>query len=167
MALYFILTHFRKSIFRFKEIWVAAGATIGMCILPSFSGISDTGITISHGVVWLIFFLIHLVNIITFSRFSLQEDLRSGMVSIASAWGFRKTSKTLFNLILFTYFITIFWILLFNDPIEMHISLMILLILNGLALINFRYYTFKKNDLYRFWGDAMYLIPGFLSWMLR
>jgi hypothetical protein len=69
-------------------------------------------------------------------------------------------------LIVLTYLVMLIWIFLFNHLFEMQISLIILLMINGLALINFKYYTFKKHNYYRFWGDALYWIPGLLIWIL-
>lgn len=45
----------------------------------------------------------------------------------------------------------------------MHVSLIVLLMLNVFDLINFRYNAFKKHDAYRFGGDAMYLV---VLWVL-
>lgn len=164
LAVYFILVHNGKSVFRSKEVFVAVGATIGMAVLPAF--VQPMTIHASQVFLWVLFGMIHLINIFTFSRFSLQEDLRSGTPSRATQIGFKRLSKSIFNLIVLTYLFCVLWIILFNNPYEMLVSLIVLLMLNGLALINFRYYAFKKHDLYRFWGDALYVIPGGVMWAL-
>jgi hypothetical protein len=164
MAGYFLLVHKGKSSFTSKELSVAIGATLGMCVMPAF--VEPIALNLAQVSLWAIFFLIHLINIYTFSRFSMQEDFRTGTTSMATVKGFSKISRSIFNLIVLTYLVMLIWIFLFNHLFEMQISLIILLMINGLALINFKYYTFKKHNYYRFWGDALYWIPGLLIWIL-
>lgn len=168
MCLYLLLvnnTHRNRRPLNSKEMLVAAGATLGMNILPLLS--SAALFSIADLLLIVIFFLIHLSNILTFSRFDLQSDVRDQMTSWVAGMGFARSSRLIFNLIAVIYLLSIVWLFTAYGLHKIKTALILVIMINILALINLNYYRFKKHEDYRFWGDFIYLIPGILWWLVK
>lgn len=158
MGLYFLIIHARGHGHKFKELFVALGATLGMCIMPWF--ISPVAIHFDEIMLTICFFVIHLINVLTFSRFDMRGDRINAMNSMVSSWNFKKISLQLFKLIAYCFLLELIFIFTSQNDYKINAALTLLLMLNLLTLINQDYYTFIKNERYRFWGDFIYLIPG-------
>lgn len=161
MVMYLVFIKFKQSkhlIILSKEILVAVGATIGMCILPGF--ISPITWTFPHFLLITIFFLINLANILTFSRFDLKSDIDNNMTSLVYRLGYTQSSRIIFNLLNICFLLGAIWMFSFVGFYKVKGALALVLMLNILAIINLKYYAFKEKEYYRFWGDFIYLIPG-------
>jgi hypothetical protein len=146
-----------------KEVWVAIFATMGMAFSPVFG--ESIQLDAGNLLILLNFTLLNFANLLTFSRFDLRNDRTDNMLSLAAYLGFAKTSRWIFNLLALVFFITVVWLFAEDWHHKIKGALAFILMINILALINFRYYVFRQNARYRFWGDLIYLIPGLVVYM--
>jgi hypothetical protein len=162
-VLYLFWVHQKSSALNpwFKEVFVALMVTFGMGVLPLLR--SETLLTEPHSLVLLaIFFLINLVNLMTFSHFDRTQDAELEFKSTALKHPLTQMVM-IRRLLLLSYFLIAIW-MVFLPGVRYFKALMVpLIMINVLMIINIWEDRFKDHDLYRFWGDFIYVMPGILS----
>ncbi len=152
VVIFYLLFH--RWMYPLKEI---AGAVLysGGVFLPA---VSLHSWPVEHPGVYLMvpFFLTALINLIVFSWFGLEQDLRDGQLSLVTFIGKRASSVVL--TVLFTIQFAILGFLMITTVYIIE-SAVILAMNVVLAFMLFYPETFKKNDLYRIIGDVIFLFP--------
>jgi hypothetical protein len=167
VVVYFLTVHVKafEKPFWWKEVFTAIGVTWGMAILPGLSG--DLSFSISNVMLMLIFTCINFSNLLIFSYFDKSKDHRDGVISSAIAIP-KEQNKALINNVLITAFALLcFWVFLIQNVQKLAVSMSFLMMINVLGMIVLQESRFKKNNLYRLWGDLIYLIPGIIWFLLR
>jgi hypothetical protein len=161
--LYLLLIPFLKKLKKLpiKEGLVALGVTCGMCFLPGIAG--KLSFHYSYILLLLVFSLINFLNLVTFSLLDHKEDSSSSMQSIVQIYGYEKINTFASRLVVITFFSMGIWLYSFSGPTKIHTVITLMLMLNVLALILMKKEYFAKNNLYRFWGDSIYMIPGLIQ----
>jgi hypothetical protein len=144
-----------------KEALIAIGVTVGMCVLPGLAGKLD--LHYSYILLMLVFTLLNFLNLVIFSLLDSTEDHESDMPSIVQLYGYDKINEFANVLVLITFFAMAFWLYSFSGIEKRHAIVVFMLMLNILALILLKREYFKKNNLFRFWGDSIYLVPGLVQ----
>lgn len=144
-----------------KEALIALGVTGGMCLLPGLAG--KLSLHYSYILLLVVFTLINFLNLLIFSLLDSEEDLESNMPSIVQLYGYEKINRFANQMVIFTFLMIGFWIYSFKGVSKLHGVVVFMLMLNILALILLKREYFKKNDLFRFWGDSIYLVPGLIQ----
>lgn len=161
MIIYLLFIKFKQhkqSIILSKELLVAMGATLGMCLLPGY--VAPLIWTGSHFLLITVFFLINMANILTFSRFDLKADEIQNMTSMVYQLGYARSSRIIFNILNGCFLLSAVWLFSFRGFYKVNGALALIIMLNILAVVNLKYYAFKEKEYYRFWGDFIYLVPG-------
>lgn len=126
----------------------------GGVMLPALSLIT-LGLSMSDLVVMLCFFFTALLNIMMFSWFDHESDIRDGYNSFSVKFGKAFTRKFIVGL--FILQAMLLSILLFNRDFE---SALMLILMNAvLYLIFVRSNRFNQAEYYRLLGDMVFLIP--------
>ncbi|MFY0645087.1 MAG: hypothetical protein JXR19_11525 [Bacteroidia bacterium] len=159
LVLYFIInrvfTQNRKHSLPFKEIGVALVVTLCFAYIPwskSDSIHADSLVYIIYG-----YGAINLANLLLFSHFDFELDKRNGLSSLGKFVGKNglKWMSVVFALaaiVICTYVYVQYlipfsaWLIL----IAMSLQLVLIVVFNRF---------FKKNELYRFFGDLIYVYP--------
>lgn len=161
LVIYLLFIKFKQhnqSIILSKEFLVGIGATLGMCLLPGY--VAPITWTWSHFLLIMVFFLINMANILTFSRFDLKADIAHNMTSLVYQMGYARSSRLIFNILSVCFLLSAIWLFTFAGFYKVKGALALIIMLNILAVVNLKYYAFKENEYYRFWGDFIYLVPG-------
>lgn len=145
-----------------KEIFIALMASMGMGFIPllqSETPLFDPGATL----LLLVFFLISLINVMTFSHFDVADD-RSLLSNSTALKNTDQQLRLIRQLLLLTYLILLVWMFFFRSGFTQFKALMVpLAMINLLMIINTWEERFKNHGLYRFWGDFIYLLPGLFT----
>ncbi|MCB9262559.1 MAG: hypothetical protein H6607_09315 [Flavobacteriales bacterium] len=162
---YFLFVHYFKylKISWLKELFVATIACVGMAVMPGIAGNLSTNIASVFLLICLVF--INFTNLILFSYYDYDNDIAGGLKSAATRWGKEKTRNTILYLLTAAFFSFMIWLFSFHQPIKMVVTIPILLMMNTLLIIWLQEERFKENELYRFWGDLIFMFPGIL-WLL-
>jgi 4-hydroxybenzoate polyprenyltransferase len=148
VAIYLFL---QRKISWLKEFTVALLYTAGVMVPSldaSFPERSNLHLVIA-------FALIAFLNLLIFSWFDFENDLRDGHRSAATVLGKNKTFLLICGICLIAV------ILLFYNPISTATILLLLMIACHVAIVVFRNY-FSSHDRFRLAGDAIFFIPGIL-----
>lgn len=146
-----------KKLLFLKEVFIAFVVSIG---LATSATMGDGMTNASENTIpfWILLF-INLGNIILFSYFDREADHRSKTLSIAGLY----SDKTLKRIIYLCLLVSIglgIWDM-FNEKIALSSFSIFLLMQITLLVIAVFSEKFKTNDLYRFWGDFIYVYPLF------
>lgn len=137
-----------------KEIAVAV-LYCGGVMLPALS-LETSGISIHHGIVILCFFLTALINVLMFSWFDYESDLRDGNNSFPVKFGKAFTRK--FIITLFALQFMLLLALSFGGDVR---TLLLFVFMNGMLCLIFSASSgFNRMEYYRLAGDAVFLIPA-------
>jgi Ca2+/Na+ antiporter len=102
------------------------------------------------------FFIIALLNLIIFSWYERQNDLKDKQESIATIVSDRAIRNTLLFLFIISFSISVSMILL----LEVHLVSIVFMIMTAiLFLIFWQKPHFEKNDYYRWVGDSIFILP--------
>lgn len=156
-----ILLFKKLSSLPIKEALVSLGVTAGMCLLPAIAGKFD--LHYSHVLLLLVFTLINFLNLLIFSLLDEHEDKKAAMPSIVQYFGSERSTEIANNLVIATFFLMGIWLYTFTGIEKRHATVVLMLMLNILALILLKREYFEKNNLFRFWGDSIYLVPGLIQ----
>ncbi len=149
MVIYIVL---RKRLHISKELVVAALYTAGV-VLPAWP---ENQMRPVQYLPILLFFLTALINLIIFSWYEKENDLRDKQNSIATLVDEATIQNILIGLFVITFSISFY---LFFQPAYHFISLVFIAMVTTLLLI-FRYKKFfAMNDYYRLVGDVVFLFP--------
>jgi hypothetical protein len=146
---------FQKHLRFFKEV-IAALLYTGGVLLPSLA-VSHRAVDFFSGALMIQFFLIAWFNLILFSWFDEEKDIRDKQQSFVTTVGRNRTRRFLF-LIFFINGALFVGQLMYPTP--WLVPLFILMGMNSiLLLILLREQWFRAHDRFRLWGDAVFLIP--------
>lgn len=144
-----------------KEVLVAIGVSAGMCLLPGLAGKIDWHY--SYILLVLAFTLINFLNLLIFSILDEEQDRVTSMPSIVQSLGNAKSKDMANSLVVLTFFVMGFWLYSYHGIEKRYVIVVLMLMLNVLALILLKREYFSRHDLFRFWGDSIYLIPGLVQ----
>jgi len=151
VAVYLLLNRWLSYI---KEIAVAL-LYCGGVMLPALS-LKTTGVSMDESVVILCFFLTALINVMMFSWFDYESDVRDRNNSFAVKFG--KVFTNRFIRILFILQAMVLLALYFCGDFT---TLLMLVIMNGILCLIFATASrFARLEYYRLAGDAVFLIPA-------
>jgi len=142
----------RRKLHISKELLVAVLYTTGV-VLPSWL---ENQMGFEQYLIILLFFLIALINLIVFSWYEKENDLRDRQDSVATLIEEIKIRYILMGLLVITFSISIY---LFFQPPYHFISLVLIAMAAILLLIFTCKRFFARNDYYRLAGDAVFLFP--------
>ncbi len=143
---------FRKRLYIFKEFFVAILYTAGVT-LPAIP-INQDNVSVSLPLVQ--FFFIALLNLIIFSWYEKENDIKDKQDSIATKLNDKNIKYILLILFLMAFAIALYSILLTRE----YYVTMVLVIMTAVHLvITLRKSLFEKNHFYRLAGDAAFLLP--------
>jgi 4-hydroxybenzoate polyprenyltransferase len=142
----------RKRLYLFKEFFVAVLYTAGV-ILPA---IPENQFGLDAYLPILQFFFIALLNLVIFSWYERQNDLKDKQESIATILSERAIRSSLLVLFIISFSISVYMTLL----VKAYLVSMVFVIMTAiLFLICWRKPHFEKNDYYRWVGDSIFLFP--------
>ncbi len=142
----------RRKLHISKEILVAALYTTGV-VLPA---LPESKLSPVKYLPILLFFLIALINLIIFSWYEKENDLRDRHDSVATLVEEMTIQYILTGLFVITFSISFY---LFFHPAYHFISLVFIAMAAILLLIFTCKKFFTRNDYYRLAGDAIFLFP--------
>jgi 4-hydroxybenzoate polyprenyltransferase len=146
VGIYFLINRYLKFM---KEVFIAIVYTIGV-LLPSVSVTQQP----VHEWPWVIiasFLGTALINLILFSWFDHERDLRDGNISFATVLG-ERTSRTVIVLL--------FLVVTFLSVISLSPAGFVILLMNALLLIIFIFHQhFSIHDRFRILGDFVFILP--------
>lgn len=143
---------FWKNLYIFKEFFVAVLYTVGV-ILPA---IPATYISGYEYLPILQFFLIAILNLVIFSWYERDTDLRDKQDSIATKVN-EQTTRTILIVLFFMAFAISGSIMLLTKSYYVSFVLMVMTAMH--LLIFWRKSLFERDYLYRLVGDASFLFP--------
>jgi hypothetical protein len=152
IVVFYLLFH--RWMYPLKEI---AGAVLysGGVLLPVLS--LHQGPVPAPGVYLMIpFFITALINLVLFSWFGLDQDLRDGQLSLVTLIGKNAAKNVLIVLFIVQFAILTALIVLTDYQVEVTV----IMVMNAVLLVMLKFPTdFVKNDLYRLAGDVVFLFP--------
>jgi 4-hydroxybenzoate polyprenyltransferase len=144
----------RRRLYIIKEFAIALLYTIGVMVpvLPEFV------ISFNSCIPLVIFFFIALSNLVLFSMYEREDDLKDGQVSIATIMKPESIEKVIVRLFIISFTLTVYLMVW----LEMYMVAMVFIIMVGiLSLIHWQRNWFSRYNRYRWIGDAIFLIPAF------
>lgn len=151
VAVYLLLHRYLKWA---KEIIVAGLYTCGI-LLPSIA-ISPLTISLPYVILFAVFALLALINLLVLSWFDYDSDLQDRQPSFATVLGKATTRKVTFMLIGANFAGTGCLFALEFEPAVVFI----LLAMNVVLLLTFLFArTGDRNNTYRLFGDGVFLLP--------
>ncbi|MBC6399490.1 MAG: hypothetical protein GDA51_00760 [Ekhidna sp.] len=146
----YLLLQKRLAGLALKELYISLIYTAGILLAPFVLG------QIFSFSVFLLLFLLSFSNLMLFSRFEKEEDIRDGFLSIASV----SESKRLESVILICIALGLSIALLSNQDLMTRYFVFAFVIY---AILLFRANFLKKRNLYRLIGDGVFLFPVFFQ----
>ena len=159
---HFLINHlfaqvFSKGLF-FKEGMIAIVATLGFCLLPAFID-NLMRITVNWKLDAFAFFLLTLANLLLFTIFDFDLDKSNNFISSAQVYGYGKVQKMIAALLFLSALINLANYFFFGQN---GLAFIVILLMQVALIAIFSFPTyFSRNERFRFWGDFIYLIPGF------
>ena len=135
-----------------KELYVAVIYTSGILLAPF---VLNGGF---EWLIWLKLFLLTYINLVLFSRYEKEEDLKDQFHSIATMTSDAVLEKLLFLLL------TLGFLLLFLFPLD-RISLFFLFGFILYTMMTVERKWSSKNQRYRLIGDGVFLLPILFEWL--
>jgi 1,4-dihydroxy-2-naphthoate octaprenyltransferase len=152
VVIFYLLFH--RWMYPLKEI---AGAVLysGGVLLPALS-LHEGPIGGTAVYLMIPFFITALINLILFSLFGLEQDIRDGHLSLVTFIGKRSAQRVLSTLFLIQFAILALLMVCTGYQTE---SLVIMLM--NIVLVTMFVFpeAFKRSDLYRLAGDVIFLFP--------
>jgi len=149
----------QKRILLQKEFIVAIIYTVG--IWGSLIIKSSNFPIIEVSVVILSFFLLVYADILIFSFFDFDLDKKYDFVSLIGTIGQRKTIVLIYNMLSIATILSI--TLIFSDLKAIQFCAILLFSMTSILLLMFKFRErFAKNERYRYLGEAIFFLPGFI-----
>lgn len=137
-----------------KELLGAMLYTAGV-LLPAYIFLGDRDITATQGGLIIAFFLIAWANLLLFSYFDCESDMKNAQDSFATRWGLRATRRVIF-VVLAIGFVLCGYLLTVASPLHA----LVLLVMNLVLFVLMCYPRyFSQGDRFRMVGDSIFLIP--------
>lgn len=137
----------------FKELTGSLLYTGGV-LLPAWS-LHDQPLSQSQLSLIGIFLLIVLTNMLTFARFSMEEDRLNNQKSLATVLGTRAMS-----VLIRTVVVACFLMMIYSAVTRISIELVILFVMEIALVLVFEMKYFQGANRYRTYGDAVFLLPA-------
>ena len=152
---YFMLLHFLglKASYH-KEILVAVIYTLGIFLAPFC--LYEGKIEIEYGIVFIQFFIIALINLITFSLLESEKDSQNGFPSLVNLIG-RRSSLRLIQLLLLFQLVSLAILMVRFGNFELSLIVFLMTIILGGILLFPAQLGLKER--YRLIGDFIFFIP--------
>lgn len=151
VALYLIVQRYLKFL---KETFIAVLYTLGV-LLPSVS-VTNQPLTVSHFLLFTQFALVALMNLLIFSWYDHDDDLRDQQRSFSTSIGKTAVTKVIFVIAAVDFLIGGFLIVSgFWEPAVVIVIIMCLLHL----LVLFLSEQLRVHDRYRYAADAVFFLP--------
>jgi hypothetical protein len=150
VAVYLIAQRYFVSV---KELLGAILYTAG-AILPAYIFMGDRTVSATQGGFVTAFFLIAWANLLVFSYFDCEPDMKNAQSSFATRWGLRITRQVIFALL--SLGLGLCGYLLFANVLPALVLIAMNLVL--FALMCYPGY-FSQGDRFRMVGDSIFLIP--------
>ncbi|MBO6517526.1 MAG: hypothetical protein JJ975_13350 [Bacteroidia bacterium] len=166
VILYFSLVHVVKRLKTswFKELFVSVVVCCGMVVLPGISGDMDASFASLSLVACMI--LINYANLLLFSFYDYDSDIRNGLTSAATEWGKEKIKSVIMNVLASAFALFVFWTFSVTSKVKLPVSVVIMIMFNVLLLLYIQEERFQEKGRYRFWGDFIFLVPGLVWYVL-
>ncbi|MEO9483292.1 MAG: hypothetical protein ABJG47_07600 [Ekhidna sp.] len=150
-SLIYLLIQHRLSIFLSKELYVSIIYALGILMVPMLVGQTFEWKSI------VLLILLAFVNLVIFSWYEKDEDVRDGFQSIATRMEYQILEGLIFT----------------SLAIGLAISVLSFSLVNAYFFIGFITYSlvvlfpvfFKKNNRYRTVGDGVFLLPILFGWL--
>lgn len=141
-----------------KELFIAVLYTCGI-LLPSIS-VTSVELHLTHYLLFLQLTIVAWVNLLMFSWFDYEQDVREAQHSFVTAIGKKTTSSWLIATsgLQFVIFGLQLWLNVFET------SASVLVLMNIALLSVFKAYREQDKEVFRWIGDAVFFIPG-LFWL--
>jgi 4-hydroxybenzoate polyprenyltransferase len=164
VLLYFILfyAYDKHNVHWLKEIFVALMVAAGMVIYPGICG--NMSLTPGSVIIVSIFAVLNYTNLLLFGYFDLEGDRKNQMHSMAMVMGKDKALQWIYQLLALIFTLLIIYAFFVPNTLKISATISILVMLNILLVITLFEEKSSKKEIYRFWGDFIYVIPG-LIWL--
>jgi 4-hydroxybenzoate polyprenyltransferase len=150
----------QRSLYFLKEVFVALLFTLGV-LLPSIA-VTEAAITEYQKLLFFLFFLIALLNLLIFSWFDSEKDVKDRLASFVTLFGQRFTAGWIYTLFIIFGALLIFIWYKYGVGMEVVVLFSMAVIL---LVIFIRSESFRKNEYFRLAGDAIFYLPVFyLLW---
>jgi 4-hydroxybenzoate polyprenyltransferase len=157
VGLYLII---QRKLYFMKEVFVALLFTLGI-LLPSIA-VTTVLITTYHKLLFLLFFLIAYLNLLIFSWFDSEKDVKDRLPSFVTLFGQKFTGAWISVLFGTLVFFSIFSYAAYETRAETTVVFTMGAILFFIFIKSSR---FRNNELFRLVGDAVFYLPVFyLLW---
>ncbi|MBI1305267.1 MAG: hypothetical protein GC181_01485 [Bacteroidetes bacterium] len=166
VALYFAIVHLTslKNIGGLKELYVAVVVACGTVLFPALWGRFDG--KIGDWLIFLMMVLMNLTNLILFSYFDEEGDKKSGLISWVTQKGKEKSRESIYMLMLSIFTLLTMYAFFIPHAGKISATVSILAMLNLLLMILQFEERFAQNEMFRFWGDFIYVIPILVHWFI-
>lgn len=145
----------QRGLYYLKEHFVALLYTLGV-LLPSIA-ITSIQISSLHKVLFGLFFLAALLNLMIFSWFDQEKDIKDHRQSFVTLFGSPFTKVWIYFLFV-VFFLLSMWLLVIA---QMPGLAAVFLAMGAVLLILFaKADVFKHNESFRLIGDAIFFLPG-------
>lgn len=167
VSFYFLLIHkaFPLRSNRLKELCISIGVWMGMLVLPGFP--ASLAISPSNVYLHLAFIALNMCNLMIFSYFDYESDLKDGFIMNSSLDGKVRLENQINYVLAGTFVLIGLWAFSVNTAGKLPVVMAFLLMLNTLVVLVLRKEVFQQNELYRLIGDLIYLVPGLIWFLLR
>jgi 4-hydroxybenzoate polyprenyltransferase len=157
VGLYLIV---QRKLYFMKEVFVALLFTLGV-LLPSIA-VTTLFITTYHKLLFLLFFLTALLNLLIFSWFDSEKDVKDRLRSFVTLFGQKFTAAWIYFLFVVFAIVSVFIGFSYDKRSEI-----IVFVAMGLVLLTIfvKADVFRNQEAFRLLGDAIFYLPLFyLLW---
>lgn len=141
----------------FKEVAIATIYVLGIFLGPLSlnNGIIGADVLLIFGV----YLLLALVNLLLFSVYENQKDIKDGHISMVQALGINTTLRVISGLVVIAIGLLTVLTLVVSNVITIVLLLSVMLLLL-MSMMLFKSY-YRQGERYRIVGDAVFLLPAF------
>jgi len=159
ISIYFlVIFSYTKINLMLREVIVAIGYTLAVGLVPFLNGI----VQLNFGFLWMLLmvFLIALTNLWTFALYDIDLDNSQSHHSIARSLNLGSLIKMVKGVIVLAFVVILLFAVYFEQ--WMLGSTLLLVEIVYVVLLK-KQLVFRKNDYYRIIGEAILIVPGFIS----
>jgi 4-hydroxybenzoate polyprenyltransferase len=151
VAIYLAAQRFFVSV---KELLGAILYTAGV-LLPAYVFMGERPVTTTQVTFVAAFFFIAWANLLLFSYFDCESDMKNAQTSFATRWGQQATRRVIFVLVTIGLGLSVYLSITTNP-----LHALVLLVMNLVLLMLMCYPAFfSRSDRFRMVGDSIFLIP--------
>ncbi|MFC2112407.1 UbiA family prenyltransferase [Bacteroidota bacterium] len=161
----YMLLHSRpafKKRYLFKEIWIAVIYTTGVWGFPYLYRGKSLDITLI--LLILSFFLLVLVNVLSYSRYEIEVDREEKLSTLATRFGEKACRNMIFCLLLISMVLLSLCIYLsVNEFIRPWAALILIMMCIILGEIHLKPEYFRRNAWFGILADGIFILPGAIA----